>query len=95
MNKDSAKLYLPLVQALADGKLQYQNFDGSWSDTDSSDFRHNPNSYRIKPEPFECWENIYERYSDSYRSEIDAINNCNEITVIRRAVHMREVADEE
>lgn len=59
MNKENAHLYLPLVQALADGKtLQYKSLSG-W--VDLSEFEYSPfdlpKDFRIKPEPrtFEMW----------------------------------------
>ena len=62
MNKDNAKDYLPLVQALADGKtIQCKQYSsGEWVDLrggvnfDSTPFK----SYRIKPEPIEMWMTI-------------------------------------
>lgn len=58
MNKQNAKDYLPLVQALADGKtIQLAGYENNWSDLDYPDFRAAPNKYRIKPEPHpaESW----------------------------------------
>lgn len=57
MNKETAKDYLPLLQALAEGKvLQYKHM-GDWADTSVCDFYHPASSYRIKPEPreFTVW----------------------------------------
>lgn len=52
MNKSNAHLYLPLVQALVDGKtLQHKVSDG-WRDMLYTDFSSDPESYRIKPTPF-------------------------------------------
>lgn len=58
MNKDNAKEYLPLVQALADGKTIQFDDDGDWVDvinlnTESYDY----DEYRVKPEPrtFDMW----------------------------------------
>ena len=57
MNKDNAKDYLPLVQALADGKtIQLKKLDG-WSDCERTGFSFPPDQYRIKPEPRE-WTGI-------------------------------------
>lgn len=51
MNKDNAHLYLPFVQALADGKT-LQVLEGSeWVDLPSASFTNIPENYRIKPEP--------------------------------------------
>lgn len=58
MNAQNANKYLPLVQALADGKtVQYHHSNGDWIDINESSFDGNPAHYRIKPEPrtFEMW----------------------------------------
>lgn len=59
MNKDNAKDYLPLVQALAEGKtIQYKlDYDG-WSDIACPNFDEEANNYRIKPEPKKCWYRV-------------------------------------
>jgi hypothetical protein len=58
MNKENAHLFLPLVQALSDGKtIQYSPFDTMWSDIADPNFEDPPNRYRIKPEPRE-WDAI-------------------------------------
>ena len=61
MNKDNAKDYLPLVQALADGKvIQGRLFIlNPWKDCAHPDFTMDPSNYRIKPEPREIWVNEY------------------------------------
>lgn len=55
MNKENAHLFLPLVQALADGKqLEYRDGFGVWGATGGIDpacFEFDPSCYRIKPEP--------------------------------------------
>jgi hypothetical protein len=68
MNKENAHLFLPLIQALIDGKqLQYKNGckDNSyWDDfeeTEEIGFYDDPEEYRIKPEPrtWEIYVNVY------------------------------------
>ena len=50
MNAKNAHEYLPLVQALADGKtIQVLGKDGNWYD--SRLINTPPSRYRIKPEP--------------------------------------------
>ena len=50
--------------------------------------------YRIKPQPFECWVNVYDDGEhNAYDKEKSAVENAYEKTV-RVAVHMREVVDE-
>lgn len=55
MNKENAHLYLPLVQALAEGKMIeiLVNKKGceDWEETVDLDFSCAPDCYRIKPEP--------------------------------------------
>lgn len=53
MNKDNAHLFLPLVQALADGKEIQQSSGDKWKSHKSYSFGFNPEYYRIKPEPVE------------------------------------------
>ena len=55
MNKENAHLFLPLVQALAEGKT-IQNIStnrAEWVDMDNLKFDGNPEDYRVKPEPRE------------------------------------------
>lgn len=55
MNKKTAILYLPLIQALADGKtiqiLANRKGCEDWEDTIDPDFSCAPDCYRVKPEP--------------------------------------------
>ena len=55
MTKETAKEYLPLVQALAEGKTIQQNCAGGWYDMQSPTFIEHPSEYRIKPEPRRWW----------------------------------------
>ena len=59
MNKNNAKDYLPLVQALSEGKtIQYHNITfGKWEDFEGTDisFSADASKYRIKPEPRVIW----------------------------------------
>lgn len=62
MNKDNAKDYLPLVQALAEGRVIETRMDVSsgaiqWVDMGGADFCYPSDCYRIKPEPREVWIN--------------------------------------
>ena len=56
MNQNNAHLYLPHVQAFADGKLQAL-YNGKWFDWNSPecDFDRPPEHYRCKPEPRVYW----------------------------------------
>lgn len=74
MNKQTAKDYLPLVQALADGKvIQINNGHGLWVDLgENVHFRDFPSEYRIKPEPREIWVNEYADSAFMYKTEDEA-----------------------
>lgn len=61
MNKENAHLYLPLVQALADGKtIQIKVTHEAWGDRPECKFSSPPDEYRIKPEPLVVYARIYE-----------------------------------
>jgi hypothetical protein len=72
MNAQNAHEYLPLVQAIADGKtIQVLVKDGNWYD--SPLLNTPPSRYRIKPEPrtYELMRsiksgNVYELANHSY-----------------------------
>lgn len=72
MNKDNAHQYLPLVQALADGKtIQFQNvINNEWEDNVELRLEYSPEYYRIKPEPrtFEMW--VFKPSGNWYRDEV-------------------------
>lgn len=60
MNKNTAKDYLPLVQALAEGKvIQLQYTNGTWHKVEDPSFDLPAENYRIKPEPREIFVNEY------------------------------------
>lgn len=67
MNKNNAADYLPLVQALVDGKaVQIIDRDcTTWMDSDELDFRYPVSHYRIKPQPREKWFVQYKGGSES------------------------------
>jgi hypothetical protein len=71
VTKDNAKDFMPLVQALADGKvIQVLTADNSWIDLDSTHdiaFCGNPNKCRIKAEARRIWVVEYS-YQEGRRS---------------------------
>jgi len=86
MNSQNAHEYLPLVQALADGKtIQFKEVvSNEWVDRDTCEFTYSAKYYRIKPEPrtFEMWRNLetgdmYNSFNPSYF----AANRYERITV--------------
>lgn len=75
MNKDNAKDYLPLVQALVDGKtIQWRDSNGQWKDSEHLSCFWDAKEYRIKPEPREIWVNHYKdgAISGPFYTEHDA-----------------------
>ena len=60
MDKHTAKDYLPLVQALAEGKtIQYKNPRGEWCDKEETFFNFAPEVYRIKPRRIEKTQEMW------------------------------------
>lgn len=56
MNASNAKDYLPLVQALAEGKaIQMLACNGKWEEIEEPSFDCEASRYRIKPEPREIF----------------------------------------
>ena len=51
MNREEAAQFLPLVQALAEGKTIQIYSAGTWRDLDSPSFATSIDLYRVKPEP--------------------------------------------
>lgn len=85
MNKDNAKDYLPLVQALAEGRVIQGNCGGEWKDDDYPSFSSPPNYYRIKPEPREVWVNEYPSgVQYVWSNETQARENVGEAGITRR-----------
>lgn len=80
MNKDNAKDYLPLVQALAEGRviqhLGYMDvFKREWRDCIQPDFeRYDASEFRIKPEPREIWVAIDRDNDGSYMAYLKEDN---------------------
>lgn len=102
MTKENAKDFLPLVQALAEGKtIQIIAHDNkNWIDSSSWNFTKEPKDYRIKPEPpkpKDIWVNEYNKellYSQFFGHETQekALYEAGE-KVARKAVHYREVIE--
>ena len=96
MNKDNAKDYLPLVQALADGKTiqlkveSLENPEGVWKDWENPKFDREVSAYRIKPEPmeFEIWIN-----RDGSTVYHTSQNGSDEYHGDSRKIRVREILD--
>lgn len=97
MNKDNAKDYLPLVQALADGKqIQVRDGHSGWCCIKEATFCSPPDDYRIKPEPKEIWVNEYSgRVVSLHESKSEAVS-CRADSVSTQKLtirHYREVIE--
>lgn len=94
MDRNNAKDYLPLVQALAEGKMiQISAGEGFWTDIHNPNFGGNPDDYRIKPEPREVWVNRYADGTDglaTYSTE-ESAKSCGPSS--SRAIRYREVIE--
>jgi hypothetical protein len=92
-----AREYIEIIQGWLGGKtIQLENAENNWSDihgTPTWDFAYS--NYRIKPEPLECWVNVYSNESMCvYSGEKEAkCSPDSSVVIVRRAVHMKEVRD--
>lgn len=100
MNKYNAKDYLPLVQALADGKIiqyKYLRANGSddWLDIEGGvDFTVTADRYRIKPEPREIWVNEWAPVgSVMFESESEALAHSKRYGIGHVTRRYREVIE--
>lgn len=94
MNASNAKLFLPLVQALAEGKtIQQINDHGKWIDIKEPVFSHDISTYRIKPEPREFWVNEFESPCLLAMESKEAAERAawNSFPKPIRIIHVREV----
>lgn len=78
MNASNAKEYLPLVQALAEGRVLQLNYNGDWKDISDMEPIYPANFYRIKPEPREIWviESVDGSQNGHFISEFEANAFC-------------------
>lgn len=58
MNKEQAKAWLPLIQAVAEGKTLQGKYCDMWYDAGGDSFNKDASLYRIKPEPKKQWYRV-------------------------------------
>ena len=95
MNRDNAKDYLPLVQALADGKdVQYKGESlKQWITLTGCDFNQPAEDFRIKPEPREFWINNHELPSHHYWITDEQHQSGNWDKNLKNFIKVREVIE--
>lgn len=96
MNKHNAKLFLPIVEALAAGKqIQVKaHFSGDWMNAEPDlRFDSPPESYRVQPpEPRRIFVNRYpDSFGFAYESKADADAVASPNRVEGRAIEFVEV----
>lgn len=95
MNASNAKDYLPLVQALSEGKvIEFHDGHGGWNVDKEWDFSYPADQYRIKPEPREIWVNRFPDGHDAltwYESEESAHRAYGRVGAVQ--VRYREVIE--
>ncbi len=100
MNKDNAHLYLPLVQAMADGRvIQFnQDEDGDWVDINNlTQFNIRPEHYRIKPYPAERWSCVWrdgDLHHKTYATKQEVLNMIKIDEETARVIKLVETTDE-
>ncbi len=95
MDRERAKELLPVITAFSEGSdVQWRRSEDSpwqtYAGEDSSVTFASGGEYRIKPEPFECWVNVYNdgcicAHSTKKKAKRGTANTSG------RTVHMREV----
>lgn len=98
MNASNAKDFLPLVQALAEGKsLQYNanraDQTPKWEEREEFTFDEPPTEYRIKPEPREIWVNEWADGKRIFDSQNDASLHAMQYPLVRSTTRYREVIE--
>lgn len=99
MNREQAKALLPIITAFAEGKtIQCRGHTvgcREWKDVDNPSFGYTPDMYRIKPEPMECWVNVYEdgTLGKSWPTEREAKRSAAPSLSGVRTVLLREVLE--
>jgi len=96
MNKENAKDFLPLVQALADGKvIQNISADRSqWWDMEKIVFSMSPEDYRVKPEPRVWYANLYPDNSGSIHPEEENADLNMQVNARKNTrIRVREILD--
>jgi hypothetical protein len=90
MNKENAHLFLPLVQALADGKTIQYIENGIWNDMfgDSIAFGNHFEHYRIKPEPREFYV-----YRDNFTDGVFYAKEGLPLADWKEVIRVREILD--
>jgi hypothetical protein len=91
MNKENAHLFLPLIQALADGKtiqraLHFGTNDVRWEDVHEFKWTYSPDQYRIKPEP-RTWDVLISKDEKIIsRSSIDSLMEGTQYIKVREVL---------
>lgn len=99
MNRERAKELLPIIQAFAEGEeIEWKDSgsDDEWTNYEHAQeytfsFEDKDCDFRIKPEPFECWMNIYpeNKGGHPYPTEEEAAKTFFAGSI--RIAHMKEV----
>lgn len=82
MTKETAREYLPLIQALADGQTIQALVGQRWIDCESPDFQVcPPENWRVKPQPRRWWLNVCEHGITCYATETESkcSRGCNSV----------------
>ena len=99
MNKNNAAQFLPLVQALADGKTIQYNAGGTdspdWGDVTMIYSNLDPLSYRVKPEPREWVLAVATKLNSTFETGAISEQRTNEgcFNEYWEAVKVREILE--
>jgi hypothetical protein len=98
MNKETAKLYLPMVKAFSEGEIIQRLNNDEWLDVLTPTFNSlDVENYRIKPKQMEFYaianDDKTEMLSGVYKTEKEANDyiNDNGFKSYKNIVHLREI----
>lgn len=99
MNKEIAKRYLPIIQALADGEtIQFYHDGNNWCDT-STPYFEGEYEFRIKPKLIVRWIAVYSGVSnrlysyDHYARIDDCLKSCQDNPGFIKVVRLIEAEE--
>ena len=96
MNREKAKSFLPLIQALAEGKtIQMLDENNNWIDSLFINVEYDsPEVYRIKPEPkYRPFNNARECWEEMQKHQPFGWVKCKDGSTINKFMYICDISD--
>lgn len=102
MNRQQAKVLLPIIQAFAEGKTVEYCYNDNWIEQENYGFMDNVRNYRIKPEskyrPFanaeECWQEMQKHQPFGWLKHKEEKENYHILKITDSRISMIDVCEE-